>query len=344
MKITEKDLALFKKDITSLLGNDFPPSSDDEIFREMLINIAQLRSENLDTLEIRLLNTAFRELRYAIKIFKPYRNIPKAAVFGSARTKPNHPNYKMAEAFGRMLVKKGWMVITGGASGIMEAVMVGAGAEHSFGLNIMLPFEQQPNWIIRGNMKLVNFKYFFTRKLMFLKESEATVLFPGGFGTFDEGFESFTLVQTGKAKPRPLVMVDAPGSDYWKSLIKLIRKNLLDEELISAHDMSLFRHFQDNASATDELFNFYKNYDSSRFLRDKYLVRLNRPVSDQELKVISSQFKDICTKGCIERLADITEDDNQDPALERLVFYFDRVSYSRLRELVDCLNALPQCP
>lgn len=344
MRATEKDIARFKKDIQSLLGNDFPPSSDDEIFRDMLFNIAKLRNENLDTLEIRLLNTAFKELRYAIKIFKPYRSIPKAAVFGSARTKPNNPNYKMAEAFGRMLVKKGWMVITGGASGIMEAVMVGAGAERSFGLNIMLPFEQEPNWVIKDNLKLVNFKYFFTRKLMFLKESEATVLFPGGFGTFDEGFESFTLVQTGKAKPRPLVMVDAPGSDYWKALIRLIRKNLLEEGLISPNDMNLFRHYQDNEPAVSDLLNFYKNYDSSRFLRDKYLIRLKRPVTDAELKALSAQFKDICVKGGIERLADPLEDDNQDPSLERIVFHFNRAGYSRLRELVDRLNDLPKQP
>ncbi len=341
MRMTEKDLIRFKKDITDLMGNDFPPRSDDEIFREMLFNIAQLRNEDLDTLELRLLNTAFKELRHAMKIFKPYRAIHKVAVFGSARTPPSHPNYKMAEAFGQMAVKKGWMVTTGGASGIMEAAMVGAGAEHSFGLNIMLPFEQEPNWVIKGDLKLVNFKYFFTRKLMFLKESEATVLFPGGFGTFDEGFESMTLVQTGKAKPRPIVMVDAPGSDYWKSVLRLLKKDLLDEALISPHDLTLVRHFQDNASAVNELVLFYKNYDSSRFLRDKYLIRLKRPVSDAELKQVSALFKDLCVKGGIERLKDITEDDNRDPALERLVFYFNRTAYSRLRQLIDHLNALP---
>ncbi len=341
MRLTEKDIVRYKKDIADLLGNDFPPSSDDEIYRDMLFNIAHLRDENLNTLEIRLLNTAFKELRHAMKIFKSYRSIPKAAVFGSARTKPGHPNYRMAEAFGQMLVKKGWMVITGGASGIMEAAMVGAGAEHSFGLNIMLPFEQEPNRVIKGNLKLVNFKYFFTRKLMFLKESEATVLFPGGFGTFDEGFESLTLVQTGKAKPRPLVLVDAPGSDYWRSLMKLMKKNLQDEGLISPNDLTLVHHYQDNLSAVDDLILFYKNYDSSRFLRDKYLIRLKRPISDEELKRVSAQFKDICAKGGIERLKDLAEDDNHDPALERLVFHFDRSGYSRLRQLIDHLNALP---
>ena len=340
--MNEKDIIRFKKEIADLLGNDFPPSSDDEIFRDMLFNVAYLRGENLDTLELRLLNTAFKELRYAMKIFKPYRTIPKAAVFGSARTKPNHPNYKMAEAFGQMLVKKGWMLITGGASGIMEAAMVGAGADHSFGLNIMLPFEQEPNWVIKGNKRLINFKYFFTRKLMFLKESEATVLFPGGFGTFDEGFESLTLVQTGKAKPRPLVFVDAPGSDYWRSLMRLMKKSLLEEGLISPHDLMLIRHFQDNLSAVDELAMFYKNFDSSRFLRDKYLIRLKRPISDEELKKVSFLFKDICVRGGIERLKDLAEDDNQDHSLERLVFHFDRSGYSRLRLLIDHLNALPQ--
>lgn len=341
MKRIKKDLSYLKKDIRELLDGQFPEGSDDEIFRDMLYNVAQLREDHFDVLETRLLHTAFRELRYAMKVFKPYRAIPKAAVFGSARTPKDHPNYKIANDFGEKLVKKGWMVITGGASGIMEAAMVGAGTQNSFGLNIMLPFEQFPNPMILGDLKLVNFKYFFTRKLMFLKESEATVLFPGGFGTFDEGFESFTLVQTGKAKPRPLILVDAKGSAYWSSLLKLIKKNLLEEKLISPSDLSLMEHFQDPQKAVDGLVHFYRYYDSSRFLKEKYLIRLKRPLSDDELKEINIQFKDLCVGGGFERLKDLSEDNHPDQSLERIVFPFNKTGYSRLRQLIDYFNALP---
>ena len=215
----KRSLDYLKKDVLDILGDGSSVLSENSIYKEMLFNVGLLRKEKLDLAELRLLNTAFRELRHALKVFKSYRSIRKAAIFGSARTPKHHPDYKMATAFGRKLAKKGWMLITGGASGIMEAAMAGAGVKKSFGLNIMLPFEQKANPIIKGNLKLMYFKYFFTRKLMFLKESDATVLFPGGFGTFDEGFESFTLVQTGKAKPRPLVWLTHPevifGSPVW---------------------------------------------------------------------------------------------------------------------------------
>ncbi len=336
----QKVFGTFKQDLAELMEDNFPAGAENEILRDMLFNLGKLRAEKLDILELRLLNTAFAELRYALKVFKPYRLVPKAAVFGSARLKPNHPDFKLAEAFGRKLVKKGWMLITGGASGIMEAAMIGAGAKNSFGLNIMLPFEQQPNLTIRGNEKLINFKYFFTRKLMFLKESEATVLFPGGFGTFDEGFESFTLVQTGKARPRPLVLVDTPKSVFWKSTLTLLKKNLLGGGLISPQDLSLMQHCQDADKAVDELIQFYKNYDSSRFLRDQYLIRLKKPVSDKALEEIRRRFKDIVSKGSFERLDDLPEDDHPDSSLHRIVFSFDRSSYARLRQLIDYLNTL----
>ena len=340
MKRAPKDLSIFKKDLIELMENDFPPGAENEIFHDMLFYIGKLRDEKLDIVELRLLNTAFAELRYALKVFKPYRNIPKAAVFGSARLKKNHPDFKLAESFGKKLAKKGWMIITGGASGIMEAAMIGAGAKNSFGLNIMLPFEQQANETIRGNEKLVFFKYFFTRKLMFLKESEATVLFPGGFGTFDEGFESFTLVQTGKAKPRPLVLVDTPKSVFWKSLLTYIKKNMQAGGLVSPNDLALMRHVQNADEAVAELIGFYRNYDSSRFLKDQYLIRLKKPVSNAALQEINKHYRGMLSKGSFERMDDIREDDNQGPLLYRLVFSFDRSSYARLRELIDFLNTL----
>jgi uncharacterized protein (TIGR00730 family) len=335
-----KDISAFRQELLDLLGEAVPPGVEDEIFRDMLYNIGKLRNEKLDVLELRLLSTAFAELRYALSVFKPYRGVPKAAVFGSARLKGHHPDFKIAAEFGRKLAKKGWMLITGGASGIMEAAMVGAGAKNSFGLNILLPFEQEPNPTIRGNPKLIYFKYFFTRKLMFLKESEATVLFPGGFGTFDEGFESLTLVQTGKARPRPLVLVDTPGSSFWKDALSLFKRHMAKSGLISPKDLSLMRHFQDAGRAVQEVTGFYKNYDSSRFLKDQYLIRLKRPLSQTAILYLNTHFTDLVTGGKFESLDDIRGDDHADPTLYRLVFNFDRANYARLRQLIDYLNTL----
>ncbi len=338
MRPSPQDYARYLKDLASLIKEEAPELPEDQVAQEMLVNIARVREEHFDMGDMRLLNTAFKELRYALKVFKPYRAVPKAAVFGSARTPQDHPNFKFAAEYGKKLSKKGWMIITGGASGIMEAAMVGAGAESSFGLNILLPFEQSANAVIMGNQKLVFFKYFFTRKLMFLKESHATVLFPGGFGTFDEGFESFTLVQTGKARPRPLHLLDVPGSEFWSSTLDLFRKNLGGDKLVSPADFSLIEHFQDTDRAIESLLRFYGNYDSSRFLRDRYLIRLRRPVTASLLEKLTSEFGDILSQGGFERLQDASEDDVKDPALERIVFYFDKTGYARLRQLIDRLN------
>ena len=323
-----------------LIQGEYPWASENHIYQDMLINVEQLKQEKLNLFELRLLNTAFKELRYSLRVFKPYRSIPKAAVFGSARTPKKHPNFKFAVNFGKKLSKKGWMIITGGASGIMEAAMIGAGVKKSFGLNILLPFEQDANPVIKGNQKLVFFKYFFTRKLMFLMESQATVLFPGGFGTFDEGFESFTLVQTGKAKPRPLVLVDTPGSTFWRSTIKLFKKNMEGDGLISPGDLDLMRHFQDVDQAVEELVHFYSNYHSSRFMKDCYLIRLRKPLSQADLERLNKNFKRIIAGGGFERLTDLSEEDNKDPNLERVLFNFDRTSYHHLRLLIDHLNGL----
>lgn len=340
MPRARKDLSVFRQQILDLLGDDNAPGVEDEIFRDMLYNIGKLQNEKLDVLELRLLSTAIAELRYALGVFKPYRGIPKAAVFGSARLRGDHPDFKIASEFGKKLAKKGWMIITGGAAGIMEAAMLGAGAKNSFGLNILLPFEQQANPTIRGNEKLIFFKYFFTRKLMFLKESEATVLFPGGFGTFDEGFESFTLVQTGKARPRPLVMVDHPGSLFWKDTKSFFKRHMEKGGLISPSDLSLVRHFQDADKAVEEVTGFYRNYHSSRFLGDRYLIRLKKPLTASAFKEIDAKFKDILTTGTFTPLNEAAADNQADPSLYRLAFHFDKSGFARLRQLIDYLNTL----
>ncbi|MBF0254223.1 MAG: TIGR00730 family Rossman fold protein [Candidatus Omnitrophica bacterium] len=333
-----KNLDAIEKDLLGILRGEHDGSPEQRIYQDLLWSLEKIREARFDIVELRLLNTAFKELRHAFRIFKEYYKVPKAAVFGSARTSPRHPDYRMAKAFGRELARKGWMVITGGASGIMEAAMVGAGARSSFGLNIALPFEQSANPVIRDNKKLMNFKYFFTRKLMFLKESAATVLFPGGFGTFDEWFESLTLVQTGKAKPRPIVLVDHPKSRYWKSILETLKSTMEDGGQISVGDLELVRHTQDVGTAVGELTGFYSNYHSSRFLRDRYLIRLRRRLSAPELKRLHGRFGDILKEGTFERMKDFSEDDDKDPSLERLVFRFDREKYQRLHALIEVLN------
>ena len=340
MKKTEKQIQKIQQDIAGLLEAEYPSKNEHErIHREMLLNLGVIISSRFDTAELRLMNTLFKELRYALSVFKRYRQFRKAAVFGSARTPQKHADYQLAKQFGRKLARKGWMIITGGASGIMEAAMAGAGAKFSFGLNIMLPFEQKANPIITGNRKLMYFKYFFIRKLIFLKESDATVLFPGGFGTFDEGFESFTLVQTGKAKPRPLIVIDPPGAVFWKSIIGALRRNMERSKFVSPGDFDMIRHYHDADKAVNEIVNFHSNYHSSRFFKSQYLIRLWRPLSEKKLAQINRRFKDILSHGGFERFKTIEEDDEKDPSLERLIFRFNRSDYSRLRQLIDYLNA-----
>lgn len=316
------------------------PGMEEQIIQEMLTTIARLQDKDVELIDLKILGTALKELRYAFSVFKKYRGIRKVAVFGSARLPKNDMNYRLAQEFGRQIAQRGWMVITGGASGVMEAAMRGAGAEKSFGLNILLPFEQEANPIIRGNKKLMNFKYFFTRKLMFLKESDATVLFPGGFGTLDEGFESLTLVQTGKAKPRPILLLDHPDSDYWKTLLQFFRTHLADAGMINLQDLDLALHLQDAARAAEELTHFYSNYHSSRFFGDRYLIRLRKEISEDPLKQLSRSFKDIITEGGFERFTAIDKDDERDPRLTRIIFSFDKYRYDRLHQLVRALNRL----
>ncbi len=328
----------YRKELISFLQQESPQGIDDQILQEMLSTVARLRDTEVELIDLKILGTVLKELRYAFSVFQKYRGIPKVAVFGSARVPKTHIDYQLAQEFGRQIVKKGWMVITGGANGIMEAAMRGAGADKSFGLNILLPFEQEANPIIRGNKKLMNFKYFFTRKLMFLKESDATVLFPGGFGTLDEGFESLTLVQTGKAKPRPLLFLDHPASAYWNSLQEFFRNHLAAGGMINKEDLTLIAHFQNAAAAANYIAQFYSNYHSSRFFEDRYLIRLRRPVTDRQLVQLDLDFKDILAGGKFERFTDIKKDDEQETALTRIIFSFDKYHYDRLHQLIETLN------
>jgi uncharacterized protein (TIGR00730 family) len=288
-----------------------------------------------------MLSTALRELRYSFNVFSKYRHVRKVTVFGSARTKPDHPSYQAAVDFGHKMAANGYMVITGAAAGIMEAGHVGAGREMSIGINILLPFEQAANPIINNDPKLMHLKYFFTRKLLFVKETDAVVLFPGGFGTLDEGFEVLTLIQTGKSHMFPIVLVDEPGGDYWGPLVEFFQNRLLKRGLISPADLHLFKHTDSVDVAVREVMNFYKNYHSMRYIRDRLVFRLQKPLSEGKLNQIREEFKDLLVDGSFEMTDAHPHEANETHLahLPRLRFHFDRHKHGRLRLLIDTINA-----
>ena len=290
--------------------------------------------------DLKIVSRALRELRYAFKVFSEYRNRRKVTVFGSARTPPEAPAYQQAVNLGRAMAQHDWLVVTGATFGIMEAGHVGAGREHSMGLNILLPFEQEANPVIAGDPKLVHMKYFFTRKLMFVKECDAVVCLPGGFGTMDEALELLTLLQTGKRDLVPLVLLDEPGGDYWKSLHEFIQDQLLDRGLISGEDLNLYKVTDDCEVAVSELLNFFRVYHSMRYVRSQLVFRLLEPLSEALLGEINKDFADILVEGDFQQTNALpAEEDEPDLAdLPRLVFNFNRRNHGRLRQLIDCLN------
>jgi uncharacterized protein (TIGR00730 family) len=290
--------------------------------------------------DVKLLSTALKELRYAFKVFSRYRDRRKVSVFGSARLPADHPAYQAAVQFGRRIAAEGYMVITGAASGIMEAGHRGAGRENSIGVNILLPFEQDANAIIAGDAKLMHLKYFFTRKLLFVKESDAVALFPGGFGTQDEGFEVLTLVQTGKSHLFPIVMLDEPGGNYWKLWKRYIEDVLLARQLISSEDLALFKIADSVDEAVEEVVTFYRVYHSMRYVNRHLVLRLQRPLPEPLLDRIRMDFADIIEAGTFEQTAALPAEANETTlaALPRLRFQFDRRSLGRLRMLIDTIN------
>ncbi len=290
--------------------------------------------------DVKLLSTALKELRYCFKVFAAYRTRRKATVFGSARLPLDHPACLAAVEFGRRLAEAGFMVITGAANGIMEAGHVGAGREESIGINILLPFEQEANTIIAGDVKLMHLKYFFTRKLLFVKESDAVALFPGGFGTLDEGYEVLTLVQTGKSHLFPIVMVDEPGGDYWKRWLEFVENVLVARRLIAPQDLALFKVTDSVDEAASEVLDFYRIYHSMRYVRQDLVLRLQKPLSPALLESIRIEFADIIRGGTFEQTAALPAEatDPHLAHLPRLVFRFDRRSMGRLRMLIDLIN------
>jgi uncharacterized protein (TIGR00730 family) len=320
---------------------DIPqPGGIDELVQQIKDTADKLLRDKANRGDVKLLSTALRELRYAFKVFAPVRHRRKVTVFGSARTPPDNPAYKQAVDFGRKIAQEGFMVITGAASGIMEAGHIGAERENSIGVNILLPFEQSANSVIAGDTKLMHLKYFFTRKLLFVKESDAVALFPGGFGTQDEAFEALTLVQTGKSHLFPIVCVDYPGDDYWRAWDQYIRKNMLARKMISPADTSLYKVTDSVDEAVAEVKAFYRVYHSLRYVRGELVLRIQRAPSAKLLDRIRGEFKDILAGGTFEvTSADPVEaNEAHIAALPRLRFRFDRRSLGRLRQLVDLMN------
>ena len=308
---------------------------------DIVENALKLLKDVQDSGDVRVIQTALREFRFAFKLFAPYAGVRKVTIFGSARTAPTRPEYQQAVDFGRKIVQAGFMVITGAGPGIMQAGHEGAGPENSFGANIRLPWEQSANPIIREDKKLVTFKYFFTRKLIFIRHSDALALFPGGFGTMDEGYEALTLMQTGKSQLMPLLLIDRPGGTYWKTWDKHVREHLLRDELISPEDLCLYQITDDTDEAVKIITRFYRNFHSTRFVKDLFVIRLKHAPSDSALEAMNEDFADINTGAPVKRIEPTPEEveDNEHVELPRIAFNFNRKDYGRLRQMIDVLNS-----
>jgi hypothetical protein len=318
-------------------------STHADFLQEMIHSVLRLIEYQADRGDVKILNAALRELVYAFKVFSPYRGVRKVTMFGSARTSEEQPEYLQAQAFAQAIIRQGWMVITGAGDGIMKAGQGGAGRDKSFGVNIRLPFEQVANEFIQNDSKLVTFRYFFTRKLIFVKETDAIALFPGGFGTMDEAFETLTLMQTGKSTLLPVVCVDRPGGDYWQAWDGYVKEALLARGLISSQDISLYRVTDRLDEAVAEVTGFYRNYHSSRYVGDQLVIRLRHAPDGEALDRLNREFEGILTKGAITVSPPFPEETGEQTLadLPRLVLHFNRHDVGRLRQLIDALNRLP---
>ncbi|MGH8058263.1 MAG: LOG family protein, partial [Candidatus Entotheonellia bacterium] len=303
-----------------------------------LTTVLKMHEDGADLGNLKLANTALKELRYAFKVFEPYRDVPKVTVFGSARTGPDDPTSVQARRFARSIAAHGWMVMTGAGSGVMGAAQEGAGIGPGFGLHIRLPWEAEANPWIAEDPKLISFKYFFTRKLFLVKEASAACLLPGGFGTLDEAFEVLTLVQTGKTALIPVVLLDAPGDDYWRVWEGFIRRQMLARKLIAADDLHLLRITDDVEEAVAEICGFYRNFHSSRFVGDALLLRVQRPLPPELLSALQDEYADILKGDVQQYKGPLPAEGEEWPDLWRLILPFNRSRYGRLRLLIDSIN------
>jgi uncharacterized protein (TIGR00730 family) len=312
------------------------------LYRQILDTVVRLAADDAETLDLKITAAALGEMAEAFRVFRPYRGVKKATFFGSARTRPDDPLYQHARALAERLAGAGWMVVTGAGPGIMQAAMEGAGRERSLGVNIRLPLEQGANAFIAHDPKLVEMRYFFTRKLMLMKESDGYVVLPGGFGTLDEAFELLTLLQTGKAEPAPLVLLDVAEGGYWAAWERFLEEDVLARGLVSPEDRSLYRITSSVEVAAAELLGFYANYHSCRWVGDLLVIRLRRSPTRDQLAALNERFADLATEGGIRFVRPLPPERSSRDHLElpRVALRFNRASFGRLRELIDALNAL----
>jgi hypothetical protein len=319
-------------------------SPNGDLIAEMIVTGLKLGRDGASRGDLKLINTALKEMRYSNLVFSRHDE-PKVTIYGSARLGEEDPNYQLTMEFASTMARSGWGIITGAGPGIMEAGNRGAGIDHSYGVNIRLPFEDAANLHLAPE-RVVNFKYFFTRKLGFVKEAHAFVLLPGGWGTLDETFELLTLVQTGKSDLHPIVLLEAEGTEYWGPMIDFIKRRQLANGLITESDLAIFLHTVDQRAAAEHIWHFYANYHSQRYSGGKLVLRLHEAPDESMLKGLNEEFADIVVEGRIDRVeATQAEVDEVDaPELDRIAFVFDRRHFGRLRMLIDRLNDIVVAP
>ena len=313
-----------------------------DLYRAIFATVAEMAAEHTEPIDLKLAAAALAEMAEAFRVFRPYRNAPKVTFFGSARTLPDDPLYVQSRRLAERMAGHGWMVVTGAGPGIMAAGMEGAGREMSIGVNIRLPHEQGANPFIAQDPKLVEMRYFFTRKLMLIKESDGYDVLPGGFGTLDEAFELLTLLQTGKAQPAPLVLLDVPHGTYWKGWQDFLDHEVAAAGLISPEDRSLYVITSDVDEAASELLGFYRNYHSCRWVGDLLVMRVRAAPTRPQLAELTERFADIVVSGTIRPTKPLGPErsSNDHVELPRVALRFDRIHYGRLRQLIDALNEL----
>jgi uncharacterized protein (TIGR00730 family) len=323
------------------LVRDWDASESPELIEEMIVTALKIARDHMSVADLKLINRSIKEMRNAAKVFAPFQDLRKVAVFGSARTPVDSPVYDVAKDFAREMVAHDFMVVTGGGDGIMGAAQAGAGRAHSFGLNIRLPSEQQANEFIKGDPKLITLNYFFTRKLNFVKEAHAFAMFPGGFGTLDETFEVLTLMQTGKARIIPVVLLNRPRGNYWELWMEFITDRLLKRGLISEEDLSFFKITRTVREAVAEILHFYKIYHSARWVGDRFVIRMNDRLSQNAIVDLNKRFVDILRKGEIVQATALPQEKNEPEIwdLPRLILTPFRNNFGRFRQLIDAINS-----
>ena len=331
---------LFEARVHQLVA-DWGAEKSPELIEEMIITALKMARDRMGTGDLKLMNRSLKEMRYAAKIFSGFRQFRKVCVFGSARTPPGAPQYAVAEEFAREMVAQKYMVITGGGDGIMGAAQRGAGRENSFGLNIRLPFEQQANETIHGDQKLINFNYFFTRKLNFVKETHAFALFPGGLGTMDEAFEVLTLMQTGKGRIIPVVLLDQPNGSYWQTWLRFLTDHFFKFGYIDLEDFHLFKIAPTVAEAVQEILYFYSNYQSYRWVGEQLVIRVSQKLSTDAVAKLNQDFSDLVRTGAIVQGSALRQEKNEPEiwTLPRLILTPHRKSFGRLRQFINAINA-----